>query len=134
MQGVGYGAFWLGPDSMIAPIVDKLYWVPRQAHNGYVDVLNETGLIGLTLVSGYLIVYAIQLIKVARVDRSSFALHSAVFAYLILTNIAETVMFRTITLCFFVTTVSSLCLSRILFEAELRQQAQLRQSGQTQAA
>lgn len=134
VQGVGYGAFWLGPDSMIAPIVDKLYWVPRQAHNGYIDVLNETGLIGLTLVVGYLVVYAIQLARVAGVDRSAFALHSAVFAYLIMTNIAETVMFRTITLCFFVTTVSSLCLSRILFEAELRQQAQRLQFGQARPA
>ncbi len=49
--GFGYGGFWVYG----SPNFEKLYWLsegqgsPIQAHNGYIDLFIETGLIGLIL-------------------------------------------------------------------------------------
>lgn len=46
--GYGYGAFWQGPTGPSAPVWMFFRWA-NQAHNGYIDLWLETGLIGLLL-------------------------------------------------------------------------------------
>ncbi|MFP4241613.1 MAG: O-antigen ligase family protein [Chitinispirillaceae bacterium] len=46
--GSGYGSFWLGDFSH--NLWDIFNWNPSQAHNGYIDVFVDIGLIGLFLV------------------------------------------------------------------------------------
>lgn len=120
IQGIGFGAFWLGPNSASDWIIEILYWVPWQGHNSYVDIYNETGLVGLMLVIGFLVIHCVQLQRVARLDRSIFALHATLFLYLILSNIVETKMFRPITVHLLMLTMSSLSLTRMLLDHELR--------------
>src|SRR5690606_36617520 len=67
--GIGYGAFWLGMESPSQYIIDALYWIPLQAHNGYLDVYNELGVIGIAILSGFLIVHTVNLVRLLRVDR-----------------------------------------------------------------
>lgn len=47
--GCGFQGYWV----VNSPHIEELYaiyvWIPIQAHNGYLDVLNEVGMIGLTL-------------------------------------------------------------------------------------
>ena len=47
--GVGYRAFWsIDPPSQdLAYIYELFYWFPNESHNGYIDIANEVGLIGL---------------------------------------------------------------------------------------
>ncbi len=49
IYGCGFQGFWV----IGSPLTDQLYqkyiWIPLQAHNGYLDILNETGIIGLVL-------------------------------------------------------------------------------------
>lgn len=45
--GVGYQAFWTIENPVISRLYDYYVWLPNQAHNGYIDLLNETGIIGL---------------------------------------------------------------------------------------
>jgi O-antigen ligase len=63
LLGFGYGGFWI-PNT---PILDKLYdqfiWLPNQAHSGYLDVLNETGVVGLTLLIFMVVVYFLNIAK-----------------------------------------------------------------------
>lgn len=48
--GRGYGGFWLGLSGPSGEIAAKVGWgYPGQAHNGYLDVLNEIGICGLTI-------------------------------------------------------------------------------------
>jgi O-antigen ligase len=47
LVGVGYGSFWIGGVSH--SLWDTHYWLPTQAHNGYLDVYVELGLLGLAI-------------------------------------------------------------------------------------
>jgi exopolysaccharide production protein ExoQ len=50
--GVGYESFWLGPRSAILAM--EYWWIPNQAHNGYVETYLNLGWIGLILLVGVL--------------------------------------------------------------------------------
>lgn len=60
--GWGYGGFWV----VNSPWLDNLYaefiWLPNQAHQGYVDILIETGIIGSTMVFFLLLAYFKKLV------------------------------------------------------------------------
>lgn len=47
--GYGYSAFWLGWSGPSADVWATIDWAPRHAHNGYLDIAAELGLVGLTL-------------------------------------------------------------------------------------
>lgn len=122
LQGTGYGAYWLGPGTRVDFIINELHWTPWQAHNAYIDILNETGVIGFSLVMGFLVFHGWQLSRVARIDPSSFALHLSFFVFLVASNLFESTMFRTITMEYLISVLSSVTLSRVLFEQQLQQQ------------
>lgn len=47
--GVGFQAFWI-PTSPVNLFLFQIYtWLPNQAHNGYVDIILEIGVVGLFL-------------------------------------------------------------------------------------
>lgn len=46
--GVGYNGFWkTGRDGLSSEVLQYLNWSPGQAHNGYLDIINELGFFGL---------------------------------------------------------------------------------------
>lgn len=92
--GLGYGSFWLGPDSLSQFIIDALHWIPLQAHNGYLDILNEQGAIGLTLTILTLLMQARSLTLLARDDRVQAAFWSAMLLVVVVTNFTESSLFR----------------------------------------
>jgi O-antigen ligase len=51
--GVGYETFWLGPRAAI--LATEYWWMPNQAHNGYVETYLNLGYIGLILLGGVLV-------------------------------------------------------------------------------
>jgi O-antigen ligase len=89
LLGFGYGGFWIP----MTPIMDQLYdeftWFPNQAHSGYLDVLNETGVVGLTLLTLMIVVY---FSNVGKLNVLSSNLKWFVIAALIL-NITESSFF-----------------------------------------
>jgi exopolysaccharide production protein ExoQ len=58
--GTGYQTFWVVGNPDLVRIYDKYIWLPNQAHNGYVDIWNEVGIIGLFMVAILIIWYMIQ--------------------------------------------------------------------------
>lgn len=94
ITGIGYGAFWLGMGSPSQYIIDALHWLPLQAHNGYLDVYNELGLVGLLLMAGLLLTHAWNLFRLLYVDREIAAIHTAIFIVILITNISESQLFR----------------------------------------
>jgi O-antigen ligase len=92
--GIGYGAFWLGPDSPSQPILDTLPWIPLQAHNGYLDVLNELGALGMLLLVGLLFWHARALYKLSSIDRGAAAGFTAILVTILLSNYSESSLFR----------------------------------------
>lgn len=49
IQGAGYGGFWVLENPYLIDIYKKFTWLPTQSHCGYLDLFNETGIIGLVL-------------------------------------------------------------------------------------
>ena len=47
--GSGFGGFWTPNASFMHSFFEEHYWIPNQSHMGYLDVWNNTGLIGLLL-------------------------------------------------------------------------------------
>jgi exopolysaccharide production protein ExoQ len=47
--GYGFGGFWVANSPMLEKIFAEQMWLPNQSHLGYLDILTETGLVGLIL-------------------------------------------------------------------------------------
>ena len=92
--GIGYGAFWLGEGSPSQTIINALHWIPLQAHNGYLDILNELGIIGLAIMAGVFVFHIRNLIKLTRIDREEAAIHWAMLILILISNLSESEVFR----------------------------------------
>jgi len=54
LLGTGYESFWLGP--RLAELWEKFAFRPNQAHDGYIELYLNLGIIGASLLIGFLIV------------------------------------------------------------------------------
>jgi O-antigen ligase len=90
IYGVGYGAFWVIGSSQMNLIYAIYIWLPQQSHNGYIDVIIETGLIGLFLLVGMILTY---FLKNNRYKLNQFWKYFVITA--ILLNFQESSFFRT---------------------------------------
>ena len=63
--GTGYQAFWsVTPASPYLEHIYKVFiWLPNEAHNGYIDIANEVGIIGLVIFLVMIIRYFINITK-----------------------------------------------------------------------
>ncbi len=57
MLGWGYGGFWVINSPWMERIYSEFIWLPNQAHQGYLDLFIETGIIGSVLVFFLLLSY-----------------------------------------------------------------------------
>jgi exopolysaccharide production protein ExoQ len=90
LLGFGYGAFWTGEGGPAEYIEQALGWMPPHAHNGYLDVLNELGEVGLGLFLGTLAWHAASLIRLYFIDSEDAAMHMALFVSILVSNFSET--------------------------------------------
>lgn len=95
--GGGYGAFWDISYARIAYIMGRLGFLPIQAHNGYLEIFNDLGYVGLTLIFAILAVYLRQIFVVAlrHPSRPEAGFHIALCVYVMLGNLSESSLFRT---------------------------------------
>jgi len=93
--GWGYQSFWLvGPDG--PSIVDAPGWISfmPHAHNGYLDVRLETGLIGFALFVSFIITTLYAIGRVADRDPTRAWIMLSLALFVILDNFLETVWMR----------------------------------------
>lgn len=65
--GYGYGGFWLGLDGESAQIWYLLGWAVPHAHNGFIDIWVDLGLVGLSLfVASYFAAYIRAIVEIRR--------------------------------------------------------------------
>jgi len=105
--GVGFGAFWMGTGSASQSIIDRLYWLPFQAHNGYLDIYNELGIIGLGLFAGFILAHVITLMRLSRFSREASAFHGALLLTVMAHNVTESTLFHGLNLLFILVVFSS---------------------------
>ena len=107
--GTGYGGFWLGLEGRSGQIAYLVRWgYPGQAHNGYIDIYNELGLVGLAFVFAFIAMHAKALWQLAAYDRALAGLHLALFVLVVVFNLAEAAMLRTTNLMWILLVSSSI--------------------------
>lgn len=118
--GTGYGAYWLGPFpwSPSYVFVSLMYFYPTEAHNGYLEVVNDLGILGLICLLVFLFWFMRQALQLMRIDRNQAALYLAVLFQEMVINMSESEWFsRTST--FAILALAITCLSRALLEVPL---------------
>lgn len=124
LLGIGYGAYWAGPvpGTPVYEFVRLLNFYPASAHNGYLDILNDLGALGLLVLFGYLVSYVLQSLRLLSLDRAQAALYLALFLQQAITNLSESRWLSVQSVDFVIMTLATAALARSLLEQRLRQQ------------
>ena len=120
--GTGYGAYWTGIEQG-TPSYDfilRLNFYPESAHNGYLDVLNDLGVLGLAVLLGYLASFLAQSLRLLREDRIQASLYLALFLQQAISNLAESHWFSVLSVDFVIMTLATTALARSLLDHRLR--------------
>jgi O-antigen ligase len=122
VKGIGYGGYWVGPEpwSPAYEMVQRLNFYPGQAHNGYLEVLNDLGIVGMLVLIGYLAAYIFQCLALLRVDRDQAALFLGLFLQQSITNLSESRWLNAFMFDFALMTLATIAIARALLEARLR--------------
>ena len=124
LLGTGYGAYWTaGP----VPGTDAYAFIwrmgkfyPGSAHNGYLEIVNDLGWVGLLCLVGYLLMYVRQSLQMLGVDFNQAALYLALFFQQVISNLSETHWFSVLSVDFVIMTLATMALARGLLEHRLR--------------
>jgi exopolysaccharide production protein ExoQ len=124
--GTGYGAFWTSetPDSPSYVFVWRMSFWPSTSHNGYLEILNDLGRVGLLCLLAFLVWYVRQALQLMQFDRNQAVLFLCILYLQMVANLSESEWFsRSTTNSILI--LASLCLSRALTEHRhnARQQA-----------
>ncbi len=87
--GAGYQAFWSLNNPAELELFKTFVWLPNEAHNGYLDILNDVGIIGFGLFFIMLVKYFVNIAKLKVYN----PLKWIVIAALII-NLQESTLFR----------------------------------------
>jgi exopolysaccharide production protein ExoQ len=87
--GCGFQGFWMTKKPVLDSIYYDLEWQMPHAHQGYLDILNETGIIGLSLFLSMMLSYFKDLWR----SEKSYSWSWIVIGVLVL-NLTETTLFR----------------------------------------
>lgn len=122
--GGGYGAYWVGavPTSPSYQMLLKLYFYPSEGHNGYLDVVNDLGIVGGIVLLGYFASYIRQSLQVLRFDRYQGGLFLTLLFRGFLANMSETNWFFVMSTDFLVMNLASFAMARALLQHHAQQQ------------
>jgi O-antigen ligase len=117
--GTGFGAYWIGavpssPSIVFLSSVLALY--PTESHNGYLEVMNDLGVLGLVCLALFLVMHIRQTLQLVKVDRPQAALAFGLLFHQMIMNMSESDWFSVST-TWAIIALSSLMVSRALAEA-----------------
>ena len=122
--GSGYAAYWtprpvMGNESFaVVALLQGFY--PGSCHNGYLEVINDLGWVGLILLLGFIFVYMRQSIQLMAIDTGQGALFIGLFFQQAIMNLSESPWFNATTVDFVIISAATLSLGRSLLEHRLR--------------
>jgi O-antigen ligase len=70
-------------------MLSRLYFWPSESHNGYLEVVNDLGFVGLICLIAYIAVYVRQSLQLLKFDRVQGSLYLAIFFQQAITNLSE---------------------------------------------
>jgi O-antigen ligase len=121
--GSGYAAYWtMGiptPDMESYSVIAPLHgFYPGSCHNGYLQVLNDLGAVGLVILLGYLMVYFRQSIRLYAIDRTQGALFLALLLQQATINLSEPLWLNALLFEFVFMSLATTCMARALLETD----------------
>jgi exopolysaccharide production protein ExoQ len=122
--GTGYGAYWTGPtpDSPSYVFLRLMNFYPTESHNGYLEILNDLGRVGLICLLAFLVFFVRQALLLMPFDRGQAALCLALLFQQMVDNLSESEWFSRTGTCALLILVST-CLSRALAQRRSRARA-----------
>jgi len=57
LMGWGFGAFWVMDSPHLVPLFEAFPWLPNQSHQGYIDIISQTGVVGFGLLMAMIVAY-----------------------------------------------------------------------------
>ncbi|HTB67234.1 MAG TPA: O-antigen ligase family protein [Steroidobacteraceae bacterium] len=115
--GTGYGAYWTGPTPS-SPSYVFMYlmnFYPTESHNGYLEILNDLGRVGLVCLLAFLVCFVRQALQLLPIDRGQAVLYLALLFQQMVDNLSESEWFSRTATCT-ILLLASICLSRALSE------------------
>ena len=121
--GSGYAAYWTGniPGTASSIMKKKLYFYPDEAHEGYLDVINDLGYVGLVFLIGFCIIYVVLALRLLKIDRTQAVLYIGLMFYELLHNLSES-SWVGVSVNWLVLVFASIATSRALLEQKLQMQ------------
>jgi O-antigen ligase len=115
--GTGYGAYWTGPTpgSPSYVFIHLMYFYPTESHNGYLEILNDLGRVGLICLLAFLVCFVRQALQLMPFDRDQSVLYLALLFQQMIDNLSESEWFSRTATCT-ILILGSTCLSRALLE------------------
>ncbi len=121
--GTGYGAYWAGPTAdspSYAFILRMGAFYPGSAHNGYLEIINDLGWLGLVVLMCYLLTFLIQALRMYGVERRQGALYLVLLIQQAIANLSESHWMNVLSVSFVIMTLATMSLGRLLLELRLR--------------
>jgi O-antigen ligase len=123
LLGTGYGAFWTGPDPQSPSYIFVMRmggFYPGTAHNGYLEIANDLGWVGLICLFGYLIAHLRQTLRLLQFDKPQAVLLLTLFIHQVIANLSESHWLSVLSVHFVLMTLATAALSRLLLEHHIR--------------
>lgn len=121
--GTGYGAYWAGPtpNSPSNEFVIRMGgFYPGSAHNGYLEVVNDLGWVGLMCLLCYLFTYMVQALRIYGKDHRQGAFYLVLLIQQAIANLSESHWLNVLSVSFVFMTLATAGLGRLLLELRLR--------------
>ena len=99
LLGGGYGSFWLGNFSN--NLWQIFVWHPTQAHNGYIDIFVDLGIVGLTLAAALIVTALVNSYKDIMAGSDLGKFRFVLILMVLIYNISESSLIRPTSLLWF---------------------------------
>jgi exopolysaccharide production protein ExoQ len=124
LVGSGYGAYWTQvPESPSMAMLQRLNFYPTEGHNGYLDVINDLGVLGTLCLLGFLLMYLRQGLSLFKTHRTQGALFLTLLFEQLIANLSESRWFNTLAPEFVMFTFATICMGRALLDRDSRPRA-----------
>ncbi len=119
LVGSGYGAYWTQvPESPSIAMLQRLNFYPTEGHNGYLDVINDLGIVGAGLLIGFLIYFLRQGLSLFRTQRYQGALFLTLLFEQLVANLSESRWFNVLSPEFVMFTFATIAMAGALLERD----------------
>jgi exopolysaccharide production protein ExoQ len=101
----------------------RLFFYPTEGHNGYLDVINDLGMVGAVCLLGYLISYLRQGLQLLAAVRPQGILYLTLLFEQLVANLTESRWFNVLTCEFTIMTIATVAMGRTLLDLHMQRRS-----------